>query len=59
VASGPEVYGVIHADSTPDNILVSGEEFMLIDVDDFGEGWRLSRSPRISFLPPHVRADLG
>lgn len=37
----PEVYGTIHADFTPENVLVSGENLIVIDFDDFGEGWYL------------------
>ncbi len=37
----PSVYGVIHADFTPENVLVSGDEFVVIDFDDFGDGWYL------------------
>lgn len=36
-----DVYGVIHADFSPENVLLSGEELTLIDFDDFGEGWWL------------------
>lgn len=35
------VYGTIHADFTPENVLVSGDELVVIDFDDFGEGWYL------------------
>ncbi|WP_102160219.1 phosphotransferase enzyme family protein [Zhihengliuella halotolerans] len=34
-------FGVIHADLTPENVLVRGGEMVLIDFDDFGEGWHL------------------
>lgn len=34
-------YGTIHADFTPENVLVSGEELVVIDFDDFGDGWYL------------------
>ncbi len=36
-----EVYGTIHADFTPENVLVAGEELVVIDFDDFGDGWYL------------------
>lgn len=39
--TSPEVYGTIHADFTPENVLVSGDELVVIDFDDFGEGWYL------------------
>lgn len=34
-------YGTIHADFTPENVLVSGEDLVVIDFDDFGDGWYL------------------
>lgn len=37
----PSVYGTIHADFTPENVLVRGEDLVVIDFDDFGEGWYL------------------
>lgn len=39
--TAPAVYGTIHADFTPENVLVSGDELVVIDFDDFGEGWYL------------------
>lgn len=39
--TAPEVYGAIHADFTPENVLVSGDELVVIDFDDFGDGWYL------------------
>ncbi len=33
------VYGVIHADATPENLMISEERMTLIDFDDFGTGW--------------------
>lgn len=41
LGTDPDVYGVIHADFTPENILVVGEDLTLIDFDDFGQGWWL------------------
>lgn len=35
------VYGVIHADFTPENVLVHDDDLVVIDFDDFGEGWYL------------------
>ena len=56
LGTGPEVYGVIHADFTPENILVRGDEFVLIDFDDFGEGWHLFELATILFFyRPHAR----
>lgn len=34
-------YGTIHADFTPENVLVSGDDLVVIDFDDFGDGWYL------------------
>ncbi|MGO4187409.1 phosphotransferase enzyme family protein [Pseudarthrobacter sp. TAF60_1] len=39
VGKTPENYSVIHADLTPENILVSGDQLVVIDLDDFGTGW--------------------
>jgi Ser/Thr protein kinase RdoA (MazF antagonist) len=36
-----ECYGVIHADLTPDNVLIQGDRLQLIDFDDAGFGWHL------------------
>lgn len=36
-----EGYGIIHADLTPDNVMVHGERVRLIDFDDAGFGWHL------------------
>lgn len=37
----PAVYGTIHADFTPENVLVAGDDLVVIDFDDFGDGWYL------------------
>lgn len=37
----PQCYSLIHADLTPDNVLVEGERLRLIDFDDAGPGWHL------------------
>ncbi|MQA34414.1 phosphotransferase enzyme family protein [Modestobacter roseus] len=56
LGDGPDVYGVIHADLTPENILVRGDELVLIDFDDFGEGWHLFELATILFFyRPHPR----
>lgn len=39
--TAPRVYGTIHADFTPENVLVNGDDLVVIDFDDFGEGWYL------------------
>jgi Ser/Thr protein kinase RdoA (MazF antagonist) len=36
-----EVYGLIHADLVPENILRSGNRLVLIDFDDAGFGWHM------------------
>lgn len=41
LGTGPEVYGVIHADFSPENVLLSSGQLTIIDFDDFGEGWWL------------------
>lgn len=33
------VYGVVHADATPENVMVGEDRLTLIDFDDFGTGW--------------------
>lgn len=37
----PSVYGAIHADFTPENILTGDDGYVLIDFDDFGDGWHM------------------
>lgn len=37
----PGIYGMVHGDSTPENVLNTSEGLMLIDFDDFGTGWYL------------------
>lgn len=39
LGTGPEFFGVIHADFTPENVLRSPAGLTLIDFDDFGTGW--------------------
>ena len=59
-------YGVIHADLTFENVLVRGEssdgsdgsdaEIILIDFDDFGEGWFIfDLATPLFWLTPHPR----
>lgn len=41
LGTSAEVYGYIHADFTPENVLQQGDKLVVIDFDDFGEGWYL------------------
>ena len=43
-------YGVIHADLTPENVLVQDRRMYVIDFDDFGEGWHLFDLATILFF---------
>lgn len=52
--TSPAVYGTIHADFTPENLLLADGEFVLIDFDDFGEGWYLfDLATALFFLQGH------
>ncbi|MGO4103493.1 phosphotransferase enzyme family protein [Leifsonia sp. YAF41] len=46
-------YGVIHADLTPENILRDADGLVIIDFDDFGEGWYLFDLATILFFYTH------
>jgi Ser/Thr protein kinase RdoA (MazF antagonist) len=39
--TGPDRYGLIHADLVPENLLVDGKRVQVIDFDDAGFGWHL------------------
>jgi Ser/Thr protein kinase RdoA (MazF antagonist) len=41
IGAGAEVWGLIHSDLRPSNILVDGGELTIIDFDDCGFSWRL------------------
>lgn len=41
LGTSPGIYGMIHGDSTPENVLQTPTGLMLIDFDDFGTGWYL------------------
>ncbi|MCY1157460.1 MAG: aminotransferase [Citricoccus sp.] len=58
LGTGPDVYGVIHADFSPENVLVSPEGLTIIDFDDFGEGWWLFDLATVLFwYHRHPRAE--
>jgi 4-aminobutyrate aminotransferase-like enzyme/Ser/Thr protein kinase RdoA (MazF antagonist) len=57
LGAGPDVYGVIHADFTPENVLVSPAGLTLIDFDDFGEGfWLFDLATILFWYQNHPRA---
>lgn len=51
----PDSYSVIHADLTPENVLIGDDgKLVMIDFDDFGEGWHLFDLTTIMFFyQPH------
>jgi len=52
----PSVYGAIHADFTPENILTGDQGYVLIDFDDFGDGWYLfDLATALFFYQRHAR----
>lgn len=53
----PAVYGVLHADFSPENILRGADGALtLIDFDDFGEGWHaFDLATALFFFQPHRR----
>jgi Ser/Thr protein kinase RdoA (MazF antagonist) len=56
LGTAPESYGVIHADLTPENVLVQDGRLVMIDFDDFGEGWHLfDLATVLFFYQPHPR----
>jgi Ser/Thr protein kinase RdoA (MazF antagonist) len=58
LGTGPDVYGIIHADFTPENVLTSQGRLTLIDFDDFGEGWWLFDLATVLFwYHRHPRAE--
>ena len=45
------VYGLIHADFAPENLLVDGERIRLLDFDDVGFGWHLLEIATSLYFP--------
>jgi len=46
-------FGVVHADLTPENILRDASGLVIIDFDDFGEGWYLFDLATVLFFYTH------
>lgn len=54
----PDRYGPIHADATPENVLIRDGRMTLIDFDDSGEGYYLfDLATAAFFYLPHPRFD--
>lgn len=52
----PRRYGPIHADLTPENVLRTTDGLVLIDFDDFAQGWHLfDLATALNFFRPHPR----
>jgi Ser/Thr protein kinase RdoA (MazF antagonist) len=48
------VFGAIHADMTFENVLATGNGLVIIDFDDFGEGWfGFDIATALFFATPH------
>ncbi|NNM00164.1 MAG: phosphotransferase, partial [Gammaproteobacteria bacterium] len=53
----PDVYGLIHADLVPENVLIDGDTLRLIDFDDCGFGWYLFEiATALYFVEPSQQA---
>jgi acetylornithine/succinyldiaminopimelate/putrescine aminotransferase/Ser/Thr protein kinase RdoA (MazF antagonist) len=52
LGKGRDVYGLIHADFLPENVLVDGDKLNLIDFDDCGYGYFLFEMATSLF--PHI-----
>ncbi|MEM7404717.1 MAG: phosphotransferase [Pseudomonadota bacterium] len=55
---GPDVFGLIHADLHPGNVLDNGRELHIIDFDDAGFGWH-AYDLAIPLLPYDHRNDFA
>lgn len=54
--SGPDRFGLIHADMRLANLLVNGDEVLLIDFDDCGPSWYMyDFATTVSFMEDHPR----
>lgn len=52
----PLRYGPIHSDLTPENVLRTENGLVLIDFDDFAQGWHLfDLATALNFFLPHPR----
>jgi Ser/Thr protein kinase RdoA (MazF antagonist) len=52
----PSMYGAIHADFTPENILTGDDGYVVIDFDDFGDGWHMfDLATALFFYQKHPR----
>jgi Ser/Thr protein kinase RdoA (MazF antagonist) len=52
----PSIYGAIHADFTPENILTGADGYVVIDFDDFGDGWHMfDLATALFFYQKHPR----
>jgi|GEM_PF-27793 len=57
LGTGDDVFGVIHADFTPENVLMTRDGLTLIDFDDFGEGfWLFDLATILFWYHRHERA---
>ena len=56
--TSPDRYGTIHADFTPENVLVRNGQLTVIDFDDSGDGYYLfDLATAAFFYLPHPRAE--
>jgi Ser/Thr protein kinase RdoA (MazF antagonist) len=54
--TGPEVFGLIHADLRLANLLIDGDGLWVIDFDDCGFGWRMyDFAAAVSFIETDAR----
>ena len=54
LGTGPEGFGLIHADMVPENVFVDGDRIALLDFDDAGFGWHMFElATALFFCQPH------